>query len=141
MSKYTGKAALVQRPTQEVWDKISNLASFQKYLDQLPEDLRAKAGDVRFTEEAMIINAPGIGEITLQRTEVEPGHSMTLTALGAPIEMKVVLTLSPKDDDTATEVLPVLDVDVPVFARAFVAPKLQAAADQLGSMLQNLLNV
>lgn len=141
MSKYTGKAALVQRPTQEVWDKISNLASFQKYLDQLPEDLRAKAGDVRFTEEAMIINAPGIGEITLQRTEVEPGHSMTLTALGAPIEMKVVLTLSPKGDDTATEVLPVLDVDVPVFARAFVAPKLQAAADQLGSMLQNLLNV
>lgn len=141
MSKYTGKAALVQRPSQEVWEKISNLGSFQQYLDKLPEDLRAKAGDVRFTEDSMIINAPGAGEITLQRTEVDPGHSMTLTALGAPVDMKVVLTLTPKDDDAATEVLPVIDVDVPVFARAFVAPKLQAAADQLGTMLQNLLNV
>lgn len=140
MSKYTGKAALVQRPSQEVWDKISNLGSFQQYLDKLPEDLRAKAGDVRFTDDSMIINAPGAGEITLQRTEVDPGHSMTLTALGAPVDMKVVLTLSPTADGNATEVLPVIDVDVPVFARAFVAPKLQAAADQLGTMLQNLLN-
>ncbi len=131
----------MQRPPQEVWEKVSNLGAFQQYLDQLPEDVRAKAGDVRFTEDSMVINAPGAGEITLQRTEVDPGRSMTLTALGAPIEMKVILTLNPVDDGNATEVLPVIDVDVPMFARAFVAPKLQAAADQLGTMLQNLLNI
>ena len=141
MAKYTGKSALIQHPASEVWDKVSNLGAFQQYLDKLPEDIRAKAGDVRFTEDSMIINAPGAGEITLQRTEVDPGHSMTLTALGAPVDMKVVLTVESRDDGEDSEVIPVIDVDVPMFARAFVAPKLQAAADQLGTMLQNLLNI
>ena len=69
MAKYSGKSVVVARPISELYDKLSNLSSFQQRIDELPEEAKAKLGEVRFTENKIIINAPGVGEITFAIAE------------------------------------------------------------------------
>lgn len=138
MAKYTGDPVTINKKTDQVFERIANIGSYQQYLDQLPDEIKSKIGDVRFSDDAIIITAAPVGEIVLKLVEKQTPSSLKFEAQGAPVPLFVDIALADKGE--ATELTPVIDVEVPAMLRPFVAPKMQEAANQMGKMLGNLFS-
>ena len=117
MSRYESKTVTVQKPICEMFSRFSDLSFFEKQLEQLPEEQRAKLGEVHFAPDSISIVPPQVGELKLQ-----------------VIERHNFAEVSPE----ATDVTTVIDVEIPAMLRPFVGPKLQQAADKFGEMISNL---
>ncbi len=139
MSAYKGQSVEVNRPIAELYNRLSTLETFSDKLASLPDEVKAKVGDVKFEKEAIVINTPQVGELRLEIVERVAPSRIVLGAVGSPVPAKVVVELEEIDADT-TRLTPSMDVEVPMMLRPFVAPKLQQAADQFGSLLSNLSN-
>lgn len=137
MTTYSSKPVDVAMPASTVFDRISNLGTFQERIDQLPEDVKAKIGSVTFTEDTIVINAAPMGNMTLRVTERIPAKRIALTAENAPVPIILSVNLNEKDTET-TEVVTSIDVEMPAMLRPMVGPKLQEAANKFGDMIKNL---
>lgn len=137
MAKYSGKAVIVAKPINELYDKLSNLSSFQQRIDELPEEAKAKLGDVRFTDNKIIINAPGVGEISFAITECVAPTLIKLSAENSPVPFNILMNfkeISAEETEVSTD----LDVDIPAMLRPLVGGKMQEAADKFSEMFSNL---
>lgn len=136
MAKYSGKAVMVNQPINDIYNRISNLSSFQQWLDELPEEMRDKLGDVRFTDDRLIINAPAVGEITFVMAERVAPTLLRMTAENSPVPFNIVMNFIEKSPES-TEVRTDLDVEIPAMLRPLVGGKMQEAADKFSEMFSN----
>ena len=140
MARYTGDAVTVNRPAAEVYSRLSDIGGYQKYIDMLPEEAKAKIGSVRFTDDSIVIAAAPVGEIVLKLVEKTEPTNLKFEAQGSPVPLFVDIRLTAADNTTDTILEPVIDVDVPMMLKPLVAPKMQEAANQMGRMLGNLFS-
>ena len=63
MSRYESKTVTVQKPICEMFSRFSDLSFFEKQLEQLPEEQRAKLGEVHFAPDSISIVTPQVGEL------------------------------------------------------------------------------
>ena len=138
MSKYRGKAVVVNGNVEDVFSKIANLGAYQQYVDNMPDDIKAKLGDVRFTDDSIVLNANPVGEIVLKQTRLESPSLFGMPAQNSPVPMALSIVTSPVGD--STEVVPSIDVEIPAMLRPLVGGKLQEAADKMSEILGMLLN-
>jgi hypothetical protein len=129
MTTYSSKPTEVAMPVSSVYERVSNPAAFQERLDALPEEVRAKLGAVRFTEDSIIITAAPMGDMVLKITE--------RVAESAPVPLIMSINLDAKTPES-TEIVTAIDVEIPAMLRPMVGPKLQEAADKFGDMVKNL---
>lgn len=137
MTTYSSKPVDVNMSAATVFDRISNLGSFQERIDQLPEEVRAKIGSVTFTDDTIVINAAPMGDVTLRVTERIPSKRLALSAENSPVPLTLAVNLNEKGADS-TEVVTAIDVEMPAMLRPMVGPKLQEAAEKFGDMIKNL---
>ncbi len=140
MAKYEGKPVAINHPVKEVFDRITDIESYQTRLDQLPEEAKAKLGSVKFTGNSVIITAAPVGEIQFDVVEKRTCELMKLSAAGSPVPFDILLHFKPKGEDSS-EVSTELDVDIPAMLRPMVGDKLQEAADKFSEMLQLFFKV
>lgn len=138
MSKYRGKAVVVNGNVEDVFSKIANLGAYQQYVDNMPDDIKAKLDDVRFTDDSIVLNANPVGEIVLKQTRLESPSLIEMQAQNSPVPMALSIVTSPVGD--STEVVPSIDVEIPAMLRPLVGGKLQEAADKMSEILGMLLN-
>lgn len=137
MAKYSGKPVIVGKPINEIYSKISNLESFQQRLDELPEEAKSRLGDVKFTNDKIIINAPGVGEIAFAIVErIEP-TLLRLSAENSPVPFNIRMNFT-ETQPTETKVQTDLDIEIPAMLRPLVGGKLQQAADKISEMFSNV---
>lgn len=135
MAKYTSKPVTVNRPINEVYSGISNIKGYQEKLDALPDEARAKIGDVKFSEDSITINAVPVGEITFTVVERKEPNKIVLQSAQSPVPLKLSVDLTDRTADT-TDIVSEIDVDIPAFLRPMVGGKLQEAADQFGNLIK-----
>lgn len=134
MAKYTGKTTVVNQPAQALFDKFSNLQNLQERVESLPEDVKAKMGTVRFTEDSFIIVTPQVGEVALKIKErIEPSK-IVFCAEKSPVPLELSVNFKTIDENS-TEVSTAIEVDVPMMLRPIIGPQLQKAADGFGETL------
>lgn len=139
MAKYSSQPVTINGSQADVYNKISNLGAYQELLDKMPDDLRQKAGDVRFTDEAIIINANPVGEIRLEIIDRHEPDMIRLKASNAPVPMFLSLELG-KETDSTTKLVSVIEVDVPAILKPMIGPKMQEAANQMATLVGRLFN-
>ena len=137
MSKYSGKPVVIERPAEELFNRISNLESFQERLDAIPAESRAQLGDLRFTADSIVITAPAVGEMTFNVTERVSPSRMVLQAANSPVPFAININLKPLSENS-TEVATVLDVEIPAMLRPMIGGKMQEAADKFSEMFSTL---
>lgn len=137
MAKYSGKAVVINHPAEEIFNRISDLNSFQERLDSLPAGAREKIGDVRFTADSIVITAAPVGEMTFSVTERTPSSMLRLTAANSPVPFEISIALKPVDENS-TEVSTALDVEIPAMLRPMIGGKMQEAADKFSEMFTTL---
>ncbi|MBO4977584.1 MAG: hypothetical protein J6C67_02570 [Muribaculaceae bacterium] len=103
---------------------------------QLPDEERARLGDVSFTRDAMVITTPQVGKIELAVEERTPS-SIVMGTKNFPVPIKLRVTFTEKSADS-TEVQGFIDADIPVMLKPLAGPMLQKCADQFGNLFSRL---
>lgn len=137
MTKYSGKPAIVGRPQQQLFDRVSNLSSFQERLDEMPQEVKDRLGDVKFTDDKIIINAPAVGQLVFAVTEKVAPVLLKLEAENSPVPFFITLHFEPEGEES-TKVSSDLEVEIPMMLRPMVGGKLQEAADKFSEMFTTL---
>lgn len=136
MSKYSGRTVAVARSAQEIADKFADLSQFSAMLDKMPEEERAKIGDVTFDTDSVAINTKQVGTVRFQVVERTP-QAVRLSAVGSPVPLSMSIDLDPTSPST-TNVTTNIDIDIPVMLRPMVGPHLQKAVDQFSDLVAKL---
>jgi len=126
----------VNQAAATIYEKYSDLSNLQAALDRMPDDQRAKIGDVKLTKDALTIQTPQVGQITFAVAERTP-ERITLQAQGAPVPMKLAINIKAIDAATS-EVSTEMDVNIPPFLKAMVGGAMQKAVDQFGELMVKL---
>lgn len=137
MSRYESKTVTVQKPIAEMFSRFSDLSFFEKQLEQLPEEQRAKLGEVHFAPDSIAIVTPQVGELKFQVIERHEPDKIVFGSPSSPIPLTMSVNFAEVSPE-ATGVTTVIDVEIPAMLRPFVGPKLQQAADKFGEMISNL---
>ena len=137
MTTYSSKPAVLDMPAKQVYDHVSNIGAYQDKIDSLPDEVKAKIGDVNFSDDCITIKAAPMGDMVLKVTERIEGKRVALTAENAPVPIIMSINLDEKEEGK-TEVVTSIDVEMPAMLKPFVGPKLQEAAEKFGDMVKNL---
>lgn len=137
MSKYSSAPVTVAKSDVELFDRFSNFSNLRAHIDELPDDVKAKMGDVRFTDDAMVLVTPQVGEIEFGIKKLVRPSSIVLEARRSPVPLELAVNFNGKGEDS-TDVTAVIDVDIPAMLKPFVGPKLQEAANMFGNMIGGL---
>ena len=124
-------------PAEDVYARSSNMESFESRISELPDDVKAKIGDVRFTHDSIVISSAPVGEMTFNVSERVPGKRIAFSVANAPVPIMMSINLDAKDQES-TEVVTSIDVDMPAILKPMVGPKLQQAVDNFGDMIKNI---
>lgn len=136
MAKFVGKPSVSKRPAAEVAAKFDDLTVLQDLMDRLPEDQRAKIGDISFTKDDVNIPVPQMGPVTLRVTERRP-DLITFDAVGVPVPLNLYVHINPLGENE-TEVSAEIEVDIPAFLKPMIGGTMQRAVDQFGQMMAML---
>lgn len=134
MSTYTSKPQLTEAPIEAVYERISHLGSLQERIEALPADIRAKLGEVTFTDDSIVINAGPVGAITFDVVERTAPVHVALQAQNSPVPLKLSLNLK-QQGETTTELTVVIEIDIPVMLKPMIGPKMQDAVDKLAELV------
>lgn len=133
MATYSSKPVTVNHPIEEIYSKVSNLGAFQQRLETLPQEAKEKLGDVRFTNDSIIINAPAVGEIKFNVVERVSPSLVRLSAENSPVPFGIAIKLA-EAAAGATTVGAYIDVEIPMMLKPLIGGKMQEAADKFGEM-------
>lgn len=139
MAKYQSKPVAIEQPIEVLFDRFSDISLFQQRINEIPEEARAKMGDVTFEADAICINTPQVGQLKFKVTErVAPGH-IVFSAVGSPIPLSMAIDINALSD-TSSEVVTAIEVEIPAMLRPLIGSKMQEAADKFGEMIGQLNN-
>lgn len=123
-------------PAHDIAEKFADLSVLQSRLDSLPEEQRGKLGAATFEKDAIIITNPQVGQVRFEVVERTP-QAIVMQAQGLlPMQMRV--DMQPDTNPDSTIVTTAIDIDLPLMLRPFVGPHMQKAADQFGSLIEQI---
>lgn len=134
MSVYSSKPVVIGTPINTAFAKLSDFSAYQARMEELPDDVRSRIGEVRFEPDAIVINAQPVGEMAFEVVERTSPSRVALKARNAPVPMMLSIDLKPEGND-ATAVVSNIDVDIPVVLRPLVGGKMQEAADKFAELI------
>ncbi|MDE6394775.1 MAG: SRPBCC family protein [Duncaniella sp.] len=137
MSVYSGKPVVIPRQIDEIYAKVSDLGQYRDMIEQLPAGQREKLQGVEFRDDAVKMDAPGVGELVFKITERTAPTHIGLNAEGCPIPLKLSLDLADADG-AGTRLTPRIDIQIPPMLRPFIGNKIQEAADKFGEVFTSL---
>lgn len=137
MAKYQSKPTAVNQPIEVLFDRFSDISLFQQRIDEIPAEERAKLGDVTFEADAICINTPQVGQLKFKVTQrTAPGH-IVFSAVGSPIPLSMIIDIT-AIDESSSEVVTAIDVEIPAMLRPLIGGKMQEAANRFGEMIGKL---
>lgn len=137
MAKYQSKPTAVNQPIEVLFDRFSDISLFQQRIDEIPAEERAKLGDVTFEADAICINTPQVGQLKFKVTQrTAPGH-IVFSAVGSPIPLSMIIDIT-AIDESSSEVMTAIDVEIPAMLRPLIGGKMQEAANRFGEMIGKL---
>lgn len=137
MAKYSGKPVVANQPVDTLFERFNDLSVFQENIDALPDEQRKMVGDVAFEKDSIAIVTPQIGQlkfVVVERTA--PGH-IVFSAEGSPVPLNLVVELTETSPST-TEIVTVVDVEIPMMLRPLIGGKMQEAADKFGELIAKM---
>lgn len=125
---------------ETLFGKFDDLTALQGLLDKLPDDQRAKVGDVVFEKDSLAIKTPQVGEIKFVVKERIAPSKVVFGTASSPVPLTLTANFAPVGPDAST-VSAEADVEIPAMLKPFVGPQMQKATDQFGQLISQLAKV
>ena len=139
MAEYSSEKILLKAPAQVVFDKLSNLENLQGMLnkvpaDRVPEDKRQMFENIRITSDTIEVPGGPMGNLIFRVTDREAPSLIRLRGEGIPIEMALVLHITPVSTESC-EAQVDIDINLPAMLKPMVGGQIQKIANQFGEVL------
>lgn len=135
MSKYTGKPVIIDQQPHEVAARFADLRLLRAMYDAMPAEELARVGELDFTQDALIMKNPQIGEVRFEIVARTPDK--TSFTVNGPLPMNLAVSHTAAQDGK-TRLVTELDVDIPAMLKPFVGPQMQKAVDQLSDVMARM---
>ncbi len=122
---------------QMVYDVLSNPSRMEKMKENIPADMKDKADSLSFTQDSIIVNAPGMGSVTLNIIEREAPKTIKFEAGVAMVKGNMWIQLLPTSD-TSSKMKITIKADVPFFMKGMVQKPLTEGVEKIADMLAML---
>lgn len=139
MSTIKSEKAVVNAPAVRVYEKLSNLDNLKPLLEMIPKesipaDKREMMDKLKITHDSISIPAGPVGDIKLRMTDLLPCSLIRLQGEGTPVPLGMQLEINDLGGDRS-EVLVVIDIEIPAMLKPMVAGPLKKLADQFAQVL------
>ena len=139
MAVYSSGNVTLNGSADSVFEKLSNLENLQGMLnkvpaDKVPEDKRQMFENIRITKDTIEVPGGPMGNLIFRVIEREAPSLIKLKGEGIPIEMALVLHISPLTDTTSNAKVDI-DINIPAMLKPMVGGQIQKIANQFGEVL------
>lgn len=139
MAIYSSGEVNLNASAPNVFDKLSNLENLQGMLDKvpadrIPEDKRQMFENIRITPDTIEVPGGPMGNLVFRVTERIAPSLIKLKGEGIPIEMALILHLTPISDLSSSAKVDV-DINLPAMLKPMVGGQIQKIANQFGEVL------
>lgn len=139
MAIYSSGEVNLNTSAPNVFDKLSNLENLQGMLDKvpadrIPEDKRQMFENIRITPDTIEVPGGPMGNLVFRVTERIAPSLIKLKGEGIPIEMALILHLTPISDSSSSAKVDV-DINLPAMLKPMVGGQIQKIANQFGEVL------
>lgn len=136
MSTFSGKPVTVNLPAKAISDKFADLTVFAGRLDNIPQEHRARMGEMSFEKDSITMRNPQVGAISFRVVERTP--SRVALQCDSPLPIRLSINMTPQDEEDTTVVTTDVDVELPAMLKPFIGPHMQKVADEFGQMMGSL---
>lgn len=137
MSTYKGKPTLVERPIEEIYQRLCDFDNLAEAVNRIPSEQMAQAGEIKIADGQLSISTP-VGEVAFEVVEVEaPTRIVYGPVTATPVPVAIAVNLK-EIAPAQTEVSATIDIEIPIMFRAVIGNKLQDAVDGFGKMIAML---
>ena len=137
MDTYKSKMVGITAPAELVYVKLSSPQLLQEKLANLPEEIREKVQDVKFTENSIAFSVNPVGEIKLVISEKVPSSRIVYAPASSPVPFNLAVELSATSSGTTNAVVK-LNAELNFFIKSMVGGKLQEGVDKFAELLSRI---
>lgn len=139
MAIYSSEKVTLNSSADSVFHKFSNLENLRAMLDKVPadrvpEDKRQMFENIQITPDTISVPGGPMGNLTFRVTELKEPTLIRLNGEGIPIEMALVLHLTPVNENSCTAQIDI-DINLPAMLKPMIGGQIQKIADQFGEVL------
>ena len=139
MALYSSNKVTINSSAVSVYDKLTNLENLQTLLEkvpanQIPEDKRQMFENIKITPDTIEVPGGPMGNLIFRVTERKAPSMIKLNGEGIPIDMALILHISPLTD-TTSEAKVDIDINLPAMLKPMVGGQIQKIANQFGDVL------
>lgn len=139
MAIYSSDKITLQSSAASVYEKLSNLENLKGMLDKVPadrvpEDKRQMFENIKITNDTIEVPGGPMGSLVFRVTERVAPSLIKLRGEGIPIEMALVLHISPVSDTTSSAKVDI-DINLPAMLKPMIGGQIQKIANQFGEVL------
>ena len=138
MDSYKSDIQTLQKPVEDVYNRLAHPGNLQDKISSLPADVQEKLKGVTFDDHSISFTVQPVGAIKLNVTERVECERIELKPEGLPIDLtgKVLFAAASPTESTLQVVL---DIDLPFFMKAMAGSKINDAVQQLAATLAKSL--
>jgi len=140
METYKSDKVIIDHNIDVVYSKLSDPRVFKEHidknLDRLPEEAREHLQSVKFEDDGISVDSP-MGPLKLSVSESVAPSMVKYTAPSSPVPFGLTINLQ-AIDDTHTESITEINIELPFMLKAMVGSKLTDGAKKLGELIAKL---
>ena len=140
METYKSDKVIIDHSIDVVYSKLSDPRVFKEHidknLDRLPEEAREHLQSVKFEDDGISVDSP-MGPLKLSVSESVAPSMVKYTAPSSPVPFGLTINLQ-AIDDTHTESITEINIELPFMLKAMVGSKLTDGAKKLGELIAKL---
>jgi len=140
METYRSEKNVIDFNIEVIYSKLSDPRVFKAHIDRnidrLPQEAREHLDKVKFEDDGISVESP-MGALKLSVSESVEPTMVKYTAQSSPVPFGVTVNLEPIDD-THTQAVTELNIDIPFMLKAVVGGKLSEGALKMGEMIAKL---
>ncbi len=140
METYKSDKVIIDHNIDVVYSKLSDPRVFKAHIDsnidRLPEEAREHLQSVKFEDDGISVDSP-MGPLKLSVSESVAPSMVKYTAPSSPVPFGLTINLQ-AIDDTHTESITEINIELPFMLKAMVGSKLTDGAKKLGELIAKL---
>lgn len=134
MAKFESSVKEVPYSQEAVYRNISDLTNLERLRDRIPSD---KVGDITFERDSVSVEAPMVGQISVNIVEREEPKCVKFGSLQSPMPFNVWVQVLPHGE-SESKLKVTVDADIPFLLRGMVSGPLQEGVEKIAEALSKL---
>lgn len=140
METYKSDKVIIDHNIDVIYSKLSDPRVFKAHIDsnidRLPDEAREHLEKVKFEDDGISVDSP-MGALKLSVSESVAPSMVKYTAQSSPVPFGLTINLQ-AIDDTHTESITELNIELPFMLKAMVGSKLTDGAKKIGELIAKL---